>query len=60
MILKIFVGALIAFLTLVFVVIVSACMNENHTVSVRQYDLLRSGVTFAMIVILVLLEIKVL
>lgn len=58
MILKIFIGVLLAFMTLVFVVCVSACMNEQHTVEVRQYDLLRSVVLFVMIVCLIMLEVR--
>ena len=58
MILKIFIGVLHAFMTLVFVVCVSACMNEQHTVEVRQYDLLRSVVSFVMIVCLIILEVR--
>lgn len=56
MFLKVFIGVLIAFLTFVFVVIVSSCMNEKHSVEVRQYDLLRMVVTFTMIVVLIMLE----
>lgn len=58
MILKIFIGVLLAFMTLVFVVCVSACMNEQHSVEVRRYDLLRCVVTFMMIVVLIMLEVK--
>lgn len=58
LLIEIFIGVLIAFVTLVFVVSISACMNEQHSVEVRQYDILKSCVVFAMIVCLVVLEVK--